>query len=302
MDRKAGSFVCVTKSAASRNNSCHEKANERENSLLCTAALLGHTFCVTILVDYRGADIEEVGSVSIQGSHIASGVTPLWCASNEGHSWVVEFLLCKGANPNGVSSNHSSPLRAACANGHFFVVRLLVEHGADIEAANHQGVNSLMLASVNGHLKIVKYLLDAGADVNRKDLTGKSALHASADAGHLAVTELLLDHKARMDADDSGLTPLISASSLGHIDLVERLVTRADLVSVREKADALEVLGASIYNRTGDIVVAIYYWKTAMSMSCPNKKEDSGIRLNRSRESDEVTAKVTATKIGHLTI
>ncbi|XP_064110387.1 protein fem-1 homolog B-like [Macrobrachium nipponense] len=136
MDKIEGSFVCVTRTFPSGVTYCVERAEEGRDSILCTAALLGHTNCVRILVEYREADVEELGS---------------------------------GANPNGETSFNGTPLQAACALGYFEIVRLLEEHGAYIEAADNRAVTCLMLASFGGHLEIVKYLLEVHpADVNGK--------------------------------------------------------------------------------------------------------------------------------------
>ncbi|XP_066958955.1 protein fem-1 homolog A-like [Macrobrachium rosenbergii] len=122
-----------------------------------------------------------------------------------------------------------------------------------------------MLASHNCRLEIVKYLLDIGADVNSKSVDGQSALHVCAEMGNIEIMKLLLDHNGQMDADYSGKTPLILASSRCHVDMVEYLVTRTDLISIKEKADAFELLGASLFDEMEDIVGAINYWKSAMS-------------------------------------
>ncbi|XP_064110388.1 protein fem-1 homolog CG6966-like [Macrobrachium nipponense] len=204
MDKIDGSFVCVTRTFPSGVTYCVERAEEGRDSILCTAALLGHTNCVRILVEYREADVEELGSVSAEGP-LMSGVSPLWCAASNGHYWVVDYLLSKGANPNGETSFNGTPLQAACALGYFEIVRLLEEHGAYIEAADNRAVTCLMLASSGGHLEIVKFLLEVGADVNGKNIEGESALHACAKAGHLEVMKLLLEHNARTGPDYSAL-------------------------------------------------------------------------------------------------
>ncbi|XP_064110405.1 protein fem-1 homolog C-like [Macrobrachium nipponense] len=309
---------------------CVERVKEGRDSILCTAALLGHTNCVRILVEYRGADVEELGSVST-GGPLLSGVSPLWCAAFEEHYWVVAYLLSKGANPNGDTSFYSTPLQAACELGYFHIVRLLVEHGAYIEAADNRAVTCLMLASFGGHLEIVKYLLEVGADVNSKNIEGESALHACAKAGHLEVMKLLLEHNAWMGADYSGESCLtfldvtysypdlhrpgfqswhinafclLVASSRGHRDMVEYLLSRNDLVSAKEKADALELLGASLFNSTEDIVATVNYWKSAINqryvngtliypktqdnLSCPSDGEFSEVNTLEELESIEL--------------
>ncbi|XP_064110411.1 protein fem-1 homolog A-like [Macrobrachium nipponense] len=110
--------------------------------------------------------------------------------------------------------------------------------------------------------------------------------------GHIEIMKVLLDHSGQMDADISelndevsnavmfcadltdniptifsflGNTPLILASFRCHVEMVEYLVSRTDLISVKEKADAFELLGASLFDDMEDIVSVIQYWKSAMS-------------------------------------
>ncbi|XP_064110421.1 protein fem-1 homolog C-like [Macrobrachium nipponense] len=251
-------------SSPSGTEHCHEEAKEEERSLLCMAALRGHKNFVRFLVESQNAHIEELGTVAVRGI-LVPGVRALWCASIKGHYRIVEFLLSKGANPNGVTTFESSPLRAACEQGHLHTVRLLVQHGAHIDATNESSVTSLMIASFYGYLEIVKCLLDAGADVNNKNKNGKSALHYCSEAGHVEVMKALLDHNALMDADSTEIKPLLVASSRGYKDMVEYLVTRDDLITIREKIDALELLGASLFIETEDMVTTINYWTSAMS-------------------------------------
>ncbi|XP_064110407.1 protein fem-1 homolog A-like [Macrobrachium nipponense] len=110
--------------------------------------------------------------------------------------------------------------------------------------------------------------------------------------GHIEIMKVCLDHSGQMDADISelndevsnavmfcadltdniptifsflGSTPLILASFHCHLEMVEYLVSRTDLISVKEKADAFELLGASLFDDMEDIVSVIQYWKSAMS-------------------------------------
>ncbi|XP_064110392.1 protein fem-1 homolog CG6966-like [Macrobrachium nipponense] len=224
--------------------SCIENGGMEWESLVNAAAVLGHATCVRILVDYHNANIEGLGL---------------------GHLEIVDFLLSKGANANGVTTFNSTPLAAACSHGHFEVARLLLEHGAYTDAADHHADTCLMLASCSGHLDIVKYLLNIGVDVNRRNIYGKSALYGSVESGNLEVMKALLSYNAILEADYSGTTPLMAASSRGHANIVEYLVSRTD-VSRMEKIEALELLGASVLDKIRDAVGAVEYWKSALSL------------------------------------
>ncbi|XP_064110413.1 protein fem-1 homolog A-like [Macrobrachium nipponense] len=216
------------------------------------------------LICSDGQRVVSLQQITIHGRFL-HGVRPLWCATVGGQYAVIDYLLSKGANVNGITRFNSTPLRAACIHGHLDIAKLLVEHGASTETTDPYSFTCLMLAAHNRRLEIVKYLLEIGVDVNGKSMDGQSALHVSAEIGHIEIMKVLLDHNGQMDADISGITPLILASFRCHLEMVEYLVSRTDLISVKEKADAFELLGASLLDDLEDIVSVIQYWKSAMS-------------------------------------
>ncbi|XP_069985707.1 protein fem-1 homolog C isoform X1 [Penaeus vannamei] len=231
---------------------------------LVMASKNGHLSCVEYLVERCNADLEQVGSVVFDGETI-DGAPPLWCAAAAGHLDVVSYLLGKAANVNATTKTNSTPLRAACFDGHFDIVKYLVEHNADIEVANRHGHTCLMIACYKGHFDIAKYLIDIAANVNRKSVKGNTALHDCAESGSLEIMKLLLDHCAKMDVDSYGMTPLLAASVTGHTHIVEYLISRSDLVSRKDKIDALELLGATYVDKKRDMLGALRFWKMAMS-------------------------------------
>ena len=135
---------------------------------------------------------------------------------------------------------------------------------SDIEVANRHGHTCLMIACYKGHLKIARYLIDAKADVNRKSVKGNTALHDCAESGSLEIMKLLLANGARIDVDAYGMTPLLAAAVTGHIHIVEYLIASTDLVSRRERIDALELLGATFIDKKRDMLGSYKLWKRAM--------------------------------------
>ena len=131
----------------------------------------GHLEVVKYLIENCQAEIEQVGSVTIDGETI-EGAPPLWCAAAAGHLHIVKYLVEHGANVNKTTYTNSTPLRAACFDGHFDIVQYLVEQKADIEIANRHGHTCLMISCYKKHLSIVQYLLDLKAEVNRKSVKG----------------------------------------------------------------------------------------------------------------------------------
>ncbi|XP_060525487.1 protein fem-1 homolog CG6966 isoform X2 [Cylas formicarius] len=192
------------------------------------------------------------------------GAPPLWCAAAAGYLDIVKLLIGHGAKVNATTRTNSTPLRAACFDGHLEIVKYLVQHGADIEVANRHGHTCLMIACFKGHIKIARYLLNLKASVNRKSVKGNTALHDCAESGSLEILKLLIDHGATMDVDSYGMTPLLAAAVTGHNHIVEYLIKFPNLVSRRERIDALELLGATCVDKKREMIGALELWKRAM--------------------------------------
>ncbi|XP_076665255.1 protein fem-1 homolog CG6966 isoform X2 [Andrena cerasifolii] len=230
---------------------------------LVMACRNGHYDVAEYLIEKCGADIEQPGTVIFDGEAI-EGACPLWCAAAAGHLSLVRLLVKRGAKVNSTTKTNSTPLRAACFDGYFDIVRFLVNHGADIEMANDHGHTSLMIACYKGHIRIAKFLLALKADVNRKSARGNMALHDCAESGSLEIVKVLVEYGARMDVDSYGMTPLLAAAVTGHKHIVEYFISMPNLVSRKERIDALELLGATYVDKKRDMIGALELWKRAM--------------------------------------
>ncbi|XP_018320025.1 protein fem-1 homolog CG6966 [Agrilus planipennis] len=231
---------------------------------LVIACRNGHYEVVQFLIEHCNADIEQTGSVTFDGETI-EGAPPLWCAAAAGYLELVQLLVKHGAKVNSTTRTNSTPLRAACFDGHVEIVKFLVASGADIEIANRHGHTCLMIACYKGHVHIAKYLLELNANVNRKSVKGNTALHDCAESGSLEILKLLLLHGGTMDVDSYGMTPLLAAAVVGHNQIVDYLITQTELVSRKEKIDALELLGATYVDKKRDMIGALGYWKQALN-------------------------------------
>ena len=56
-----------------------------------------------------------------------------------------------------------------------------------------------MKAAKHGHLEIVSYLMENGADINRRDNRGMNALYWASSNGHREIVEALISHKSDVD-------------------------------------------------------------------------------------------------------
>mmetsp|Transcript_12640 Transcript_12640/g.21032 ORF Transcript_12640/g.21032 Transcript_12640/m.21032 type:complete len:119 (+) Transcript_12640:137-493(+) len=75
-----------------------------------------------------------------------NGCTPLWIASQNGHTGTVQKLVSAGANIDHQRQDGSTPLFVASHNGHTGTVRFLVSAGAKIDHQNQSGVTALYVA------------------------------------------------------------------------------------------------------------------------------------------------------------
>lgn len=123
-----------------------------------------------------------------------------------------------------------------------------------------------MIACYKNHYYIAKYLIQQGADINRKSVKTNTALHDCAESGALAIMKLLLSKGARFETDSYGMTPLMAAAVAGHANIVEYLLSVPELVLIKDKIAALELLGATYVDNKKDMMGALGFWKRAMEL------------------------------------
>ena len=234
-----------------------------EWSSLMIASQNGHTETVSLLLQH-GAN------VNMQKNN---GASSLMIASQNGRTETVSLLLQHGANVNMQENDGRSSLMIASQNGHTETVSLLLQHGANVNMQENNGASSLMIASLNGHTETVSLLLQHGANVNMQ-VNGLSSLSIASLIRHVDIIFLLLQNNACYDFEilgdslftralqsnwtsivdsiiknntigcrildhrtESGHTPLMLASSLGHRDLVEQLLRAGAHVNANSLSD-----------------------------------------------------------------
>ncbi|CAI8024818.1 Ankyrin repeat domain-containing protein 29, partial [Geodia barretti] len=116
--------------------------------------------------------------------------------------------------------NGFSPLYVASYNGHSDVVEILLEAGADVhQATTKDGSVPLGIAAQEGHTETVQRLLEAGAIVNHQNKAGTTALLFAGWKGHSELVKLLLGAGARDIPDKFGETALSLARANNHNDV-----------------------------------------------------------------------------------
>jgi len=95
------------------------------------------------------------------------GITPLFMASTNGNTAIIEALLKAGAGANSVKANGTTALMLAAASGSADAVKMLLNHGAGVNAKESvHGQTALMFAAALNRDAVVALLLARGADPN----------------------------------------------------------------------------------------------------------------------------------------
>ena len=92
---------------------------------------------------------------------------------------------------------------------------------------DHLGQTPLHLCCQNGHTRVVQLLLHKGAQFTRS-YDGNTSLHEAASNGHLSTIITILQAHTHLinSVNRLGMTPLHCASSAGHAECVDLLLTK----------------------------------------------------------------------------
>lgn len=108
--------------------------------------------------------------------------------------------------------------------------------------------------------------MENGADASKQANCGATALHYAAESGHVEVCSMLLDYGAELLPNEFGFSPVIMSAERLREEVVEMFIERADLLSLEDKINTLELMGASFANDKDQYSVskAHYYLMLAM--------------------------------------
>jgi len=152
-----------------------------------------------------------------------SGCSALTYAAHGGHIETMEELLRAGADPNHRDNDTESVLMwAADHPGNAAALRVLISAGADVNAMSDSGTTPLYWAVWSGKEsdpEMLQVLLDAGADPNTPRVLSHAVYY-----GFTAGVAMLIERGADTSIPDAnGETPLETAMSRGHRDIVKLL-------------------------------------------------------------------------------
>ena len=174
--------------------------------------------------------------------------SPLLAAIDEGHALIVMLLLKAGVNTTlfkpllrAAQSGHANVVKSlltqtswrlqkdealsvAVEHGWANVVSLLIADGADVNALSNLGRNQL----VHDYLETFKNLLAMGAgdaDIGATAFEGETPLVTASRIGNVEIVDLLLKARVNVNVRNSAITPLFYAALMGHTRIVQLLLS-----------------------------------------------------------------------------
>ncbi len=186
---------------------------------------------------------------------LETGLTPLHMAVLNNYLPLMEWLLDRGAAPDGKDGRGQTPLLAAVISDRTksrAVMQLLLRRGADVNAVDDYGDTPLHRAAYHGLDDAARVLLTAGADPSRRARRGETALHyAARPEGHLAMIAILLQAGADINAaDSSGATPLHGAAMIGNAEVADLLLKGGAAIDARTDHGATPLHVAAIFGKS----------------------------------------------------
>lgn len=195
------------------------------------------------------------GTVNPDDDPHVDGVTALHVAAQGGHLEVVDYLIEQKVDVSVADDAGRTPLTLAIKGSYSNVASSLVEAGANpnTKYVDDKGVehNLLFDAIALENDEFSKLLIENGADLFYKDEKKVSTLLQASHRGLTAITKSLLEKYGKKggafidDASEEGISPLIAASSEGHVEVVKLLVAAKADVNVVDKDKTSALMAAS---------------------------------------------------------
>jgi ankyrin repeat protein len=211
--------------------------DNRGRTALIYAASRGHLAIVNMLLAHS-ADIHAEGqhhlnplNAAITRNHLPvvkrlidagadihfgalDGTRPLSLAVEQGHVEIVKTLLANGANANTFSPENRPVLSIARDNSHGEIADLLLKHGADPRALPPK---TLSVATTLDTV-LIRKTLEQGVEPAR-------ALRMAVELSDTNSVRQLLEYGVDINSTtESNITPLMIATGLGNIQLVQTLL------------------------------------------------------------------------------
>ncbi|KAJ6126458.1 hypothetical protein N7523_002070 [Penicillium sp. IBT 18751x] len=202
------------------------------DTALHVATRKGHEKAVALLLDQVGLEVNATSR---------DGETALHIAAYYGYESIFRLLLAAPGQNYDVRNNlQCTALHIAAERGHKSIVRqLLAIPNIDLNAKDNNGSTPLSLT--NKRKIRLLFLLEDHIDVNDDGVERPTALHRAVKQRDVASASLLLEEpKLNPNVyDDMDWTPLCQATYHGDLQMVDLLLSRADVEVNTPRSKAL---------------------------------------------------------------
>lgn len=216
-----------------------DDVDEHGYTALASSIIVGNVNCVKILL-WAGANASLV---------LPRGFTALAIAINTGNEAMLKTLLAWG-NFGDLTTRDKwdfTPVGHAASVGDEAMFKLLVAHGAD-PLAPQLGLSPLHIAIKFGHADLVSTIVRTDPrSLNTVDTLGKgyTPLSWAITLNQTAIARQLLTLGANASQHvlhDTGMTPVMLATKMGHVDVLMDLVKNGASVNTRTQDERMTPL------------------------------------------------------------
>ncbi|KAL2923083.1 hypothetical protein RDABS01_014574 [Bienertia sinuspersici] len=289
------------------------QSNLREENPLHIAARLGHLDIVRELVESYKSHLEDVKEKKVRSTLLSlmvgekgiglepwvaqdsSGNTPLHEALKNGYEDVAIYLLEVEPRLANYDNNASEGiLYLAAAYGHEQLLEMVLSSGVPYSLTAPSGLTPLHAMMHNCTVSAAKLLLEKHPELaQRADKHKQTALYFAAVANKERHIEAILktEKSCAYLRDENGLTPLLIASSLGHLKAVRAILLNCpQSVTVCDSncKTALHLMKLESYQE-GIELITIAAMKRLINI--PDLEGDTPLHL-AAKKSEHVKAKV----------
>jgi hypothetical protein len=162
----------------------------------------------------------------VLASEVSAMLSPISSSERKGRNSDSHIFLAQTAPDPGELASYRG-LHAAVAKGDISAVRRHIIGGSDLNTRDFHGRTPLMIAAYRRDNKVARALIDAGAKVNALDSEQYDLLTIAAVLNDVEMVKIAIASGA-----DTGLvtspyqgTALIAAAHLGHVEVVQTLIT-----------------------------------------------------------------------------
>ena len=280
---------CLVENGADVNSTDNDK-----NTPLMLACFNGHMNVVLYLTE-RGANVDLCDK---------QNKTAIQQAADRGYSEIADKMLCilNSKVSNNLSFPQETLVYEAARDCNHVALRELLRQVSDSDKEVALGTKTkdgdqvttpLIIAARNGNMLCVQDLLifsDIEArgtvKIGNKLINGCTPLWTAATNGHLDVVKLLLEENVDVDGRTlSNSTPLMEASYAGRLDIVRCLVENGGDVNACNNAGNTPLMAACI---NGHINVVEYLIKRGANMDHQDKQGTTAIQHAAERGHSEI--------------